>query len=88
MSEEEYISTTNAAEHLGITRQRVLQLIEAGRLPAKLFANVYMIRTEDLRLVEDRQPGRPPKPTSTTNRATGQKNASNGPSGKKKGNKK
>jgi excisionase family DNA binding protein len=61
MSAEEYISTTDAAERLGITRQRVLQLIEAGRLPAKLFANVYMIREADLKLVEDRRPGRPPK---------------------------
>jgi excisionase family DNA binding protein len=61
MSEEDYISTTDAAAHLGITRQRVLQLIEAGRLPAKLFANVYMIRINDLSLVEERTPGRPPK---------------------------
>ncbi|MGH9900692.1 MAG: helix-turn-helix domain-containing protein [Pyrinomonadaceae bacterium] len=61
MSAEDFISTTDAADRLGITRQRVLQLIEAGRLPAKLFANVYMIRTTDLTLVEDRQPGRPPK---------------------------
>ncbi len=63
---EEFISTTDAADHLGITRQRVLQLIEAGRLPAKLFANVYMIRKADLRLIEDRTPGRPPKEATTT----------------------
>ena len=61
MSTEDYISTTDAADRLGITRQRVLQLIEAGRLPAKLFANVYIIRTSDLSLVEERTPGRPPK---------------------------
>ncbi|MGB8507272.1 MAG: helix-turn-helix domain-containing protein [Pyrinomonadaceae bacterium] len=62
MSAEGYISTTDAAERLGITRQRVLQLIESKRLPASLFANVYMIREADLKLVEDRPPGRPPKP--------------------------
>lgn len=61
MSAEGYISTSDAAERLGITRQRVLQLIERGRLPASRFANVYMIRVDDLKLVEDRQPGRPPK---------------------------
>ena len=61
MSDEGYISTSEAANRLGITRQRVLQLIEAGRLPAKLFANVYMIRAVDLKLVEDRKPGRPSK---------------------------
>ena len=61
MSAEGYISTTDAADRLGITRQRVLQLIEAGRLPASLFANVYMIREDDLKLVETRTAGRPPK---------------------------
>jgi excisionase family DNA binding protein len=74
MSSEGYISTTDAAERLGITRQRVLQLIEKGRLPASLFANVYMIREADLKLVQDRPPGRPPlKPkangTATSKRA-------------------
>ncbi len=59
MVAEGYISTTEAAGRLGISRQRVLQLINDGRLPAAKFANVYMIREADLRLVDDRQPGRP-----------------------------
>lgn len=59
MADEEYISTTEAAEQLKITRQRVLQLIEDGRLDAKKFANVYMIRRTSLVNVEDRKPGRP-----------------------------
>ncbi len=88
MSEEEYISTTDAAAHLGITRQRVLQLIEAGRLPAKLFANVYMIRTDDLSLVEERTPGRPPGKASTANKAATQPaKANNSTFVKKKGKK-
>jgi excisionase family DNA binding protein len=58
---DDLISTNEAAEKLGITRQRVLQLIEAGRLPATKFANVYMIRAVDLKKVEDRPQGRPPK---------------------------
>jgi excisionase family DNA binding protein len=61
MADEEYISTTEAAEQLGITRQRVLQLIEGGRLDATKFASVYMIRRASLANVEDRKPGRPPK---------------------------
>ena len=61
-SESEFISTNEAANSLGISRQRVLQLIETGRLPATKFANVYMIRKADLALVEDRPVGRPPKP--------------------------
>jgi excisionase family DNA binding protein len=61
MSAEGYISTADAAERLGVTRQRVLQLIDGGRLPARMFAHVYMIREADLNLVADRPPGRPPK---------------------------
>jgi excisionase family DNA binding protein len=88
MSKEDYISTTDAAAHLGITRQRVLQLIEAGRLPAKLFANVYMIRVNDLSLVEERTPGRPPGKVSTASKAATQPaKASNGASAKQKGKK-
>jgi excisionase family DNA binding protein len=60
MSAEGYISTSDAADKLGISRQRVLQLIEGGRLPATMFANVYMIREADLKLVAVRPAGRPP----------------------------
>jgi excisionase family DNA binding protein len=90
MSAEGYISTTDAAEKLGITRQRVLQLIESGRLPASLFANVYMIREADLKLIADRPPGRPPKSApATEKRATGRLRARNGTApGKQKGGKK
>jgi excisionase family DNA binding protein len=55
-----YISTNDAADRLGITRQRVLQLINSGRLPAEKFANVYMIKPADLKQVENRPQGRPP----------------------------
>lgn len=61
MVDESYVSTSEAATELGVTRQRVLQLIERGKLDAKKFANVYMIRRADLALVEDRPVGRPPK---------------------------
>jgi excisionase family DNA binding protein len=89
MSAEGYISTTDAAEKLGITRQRVLQLIESGRLPASLFANVYMIREVDLKLIEDRPVGRPPKTSKTPDaQKSGRARSSNGTStGKKKGGK-
>lgn len=60
-ADDEFITTNQAADKLGVTRQRVLQLIEQGRLEAKLFANVYMIRKSALAAVEDRKPGRPPK---------------------------
>ncbi|HEX8178060.1 MAG TPA: helix-turn-helix domain-containing protein [Pyrinomonadaceae bacterium] len=65
---DNYLSTAEAAERLGITRQRVIQLIAHGRLPAQKFANIYMIRVGDLEQVSERTPGRPPKNTSDTTR--------------------
>jgi excisionase family DNA binding protein len=59
--DETYLSTNEAAKLLGITRQRVIQLINKGRLKASKFAKVYMIKQEDLKAVEVRVPGRPPK---------------------------
>jgi excisionase family DNA binding protein len=61
MNTDEYLSTNDAAQHLGVTRQRVLQLIKGERLRAEKFANVYMIRRSDLAAVQDRPLGRPPK---------------------------
>ncbi len=61
-SRNEYITTNEAADVLGVTRQRVLQLIQDGRLPAEKFANVYMIRPADLSNIEGKPMGRPPKP--------------------------
>jgi excisionase family DNA binding protein len=61
MSREDYISTNDAAGVLGVTRQRVLQLIQDGRIKAEKFANVYMIRRGDLDNIEEKPMGRPPK---------------------------
>lgn len=61
MSQENYITTNEAAGVLGVTRQRVLQLIQDGRLKAEKFANVYMIRRSDLDNIEEKPMGRPPK---------------------------
>jgi excisionase family DNA binding protein len=61
MSQENYITTNEAAGVLGVSRQRVLQLIQDGRLKAEKFANVYMIRRGDLDHIEEKPMGRPPK---------------------------
>ena len=61
MSRGDYITTNEAAGVLGVTRQRVLQLIQDGRIKAEKFANVYMIRRGDLDRIEERPMGRPPK---------------------------
>ncbi len=61
MGQEENITTNEAASMLGVTRQRVLQLIQGGRLKAAKFGNVYMIRRGDLAHIEEKPMGRPPK---------------------------
>lgn len=75
MSQENYITTNEAAGVLGVTRQRVLQLIQDGRLKAEKFANVYMIRRGDLDHIEEKPMGRPPK-SKTNGAATPKKRGS------------
>jgi excisionase family DNA binding protein len=58
--EDTHLSTSQAAEILGISRQRVLQLIQQGSLKATKIASVYLIKKSDLVDVKDRKPGRPP----------------------------
>lgn len=55
------LTTEQAAERLGVTPVRVRAMITAKRLPAEKFGRDYVILEADLRLVEDRKPGRPPK---------------------------
>lgn len=57
----DFITTKEAADSLGVTRQRVLQLIQDGRLKAEKFGKVYMIRPADLLKIEAKPMGRPPK---------------------------
>jgi excisionase family DNA binding protein len=89
MEKPENITTNEAASVLGVTRQRVLQLIQDGRLKAEKFGNVYMIRRGDLDHIESLPMGRPPKSLPTIQKpATGRIRASNGASTKRKGGKK
>lgn len=55
----ELLTTEQAAERLQVTPSRVRVLIRGGRLPAQNFGRAYMIQAEDLKLVENRHPGRP-----------------------------
>lgn len=73
MKKDDVISTVEAAKELGVTRQRVLQLISEGRLKASRFANAYMIYRRDLDTVRERAPGRPPKDPKAAKRAKGKK---------------
>jgi len=55
------ISTAEAAKRLGVTPDRVRKMIEAKRLKATKFGNVWMIDPKDLEAVKDRKVGRPRK---------------------------
>ncbi len=59
------LSTPQVAERLGITVARIQALIWAGRLPAQKVGRDYVIQEEDLKLVKDRKPGRPPLKKAT-----------------------
>jgi excisionase family DNA binding protein len=69
MEKNDYITTNQAADVLGVTRQRVLQLIQGGRLKAEKFANVYMIRRDALANIEELPMGRPPNAKPAKKRA-------------------
>jgi len=55
------MTTKEASARLGVSMRRVLALIKSGRLPSLQFGRDHLIKEEDLKLVEDRKPGRPRK---------------------------
>jgi excisionase family DNA binding protein len=61
MSSTDLLSVSQAAEKLGISRWRINQLINSGRLPAQKVGRAYVVKESDLKLIEDRKPGRPSK---------------------------
>ena len=67
---ETVLTTTQAAERLGVTPRRVAALITAGRLPANQFGGSWMIQEADLALVADRKVGRPAKAKDESASAT------------------
>ena len=59
---EGYITTTEAAERLGVSSARIRQLVASGKLPAQKFGPVNVVKESDLELIRDRpSAGRPPK---------------------------
>jgi excisionase family DNA binding protein len=61
MLKETLLTTPQVAERLGVTVRRVQALIKDGRLPSQQFGRDHLIREGDLKLVENRKPGRPRK---------------------------
>ena len=64
MSKAKLLSVADAAEKLNVSRWRINQLINGGRLPAEKVGRAYVIKEPDLKLVENRKPGRPPRKES------------------------
>jgi excisionase family DNA binding protein len=55
------ITVQEAAERLGVTRERVYMLIKDSRLPATKWGRDWQIQEQHLKFVKDRKPGRPRK---------------------------
>jgi excisionase family DNA binding protein len=55
------ITTKEAAEKLGVSVSRIQKMIWAEQIPAQKLGRDYFINEADLKLVEDRKPGRPSK---------------------------
>ena len=71
---EGYITTTEAAERLGISSARIRQLVVSGKLPAQKFGPVNMVKVADLELIRHRpSAGRPPSPTKKSGTKKGKK---------------
>lgn len=66
-SMNDFISTRAASEKLGLSVRRVQALITSGRLPAEKIGNSYVVREQNLKLVEDRPTGRPAKRAESKN---------------------
>ena len=51
------LTTAEAAEELGVSQRRVVQLIGDGRLPAEWYGSLWLVRRRDLRHVRVRLSG-------------------------------
>jgi len=61
MKEDRLLSTAEVAGQLGVTRQRVLELITDNRLPAIKVGRAYVVRLSDVASLKLLNVGRPPK---------------------------
>lgn len=63
------LTTQQVAEKLGVTAGRVRQMIIDGQLPATKMGRDNFIKESDLKLVEVRKVGRPPKSVEVEKKA-------------------
>ena len=73
---EEFLDTAQVARELGVTANRVRQLIQKKQLPAERFSGRYMISSTDLKAFENLPPGRPHHPRQARDRARSPKGSS------------
>lgn len=59
--DNDFLTTSEVAEKLGVTRWRINALIRDGRLEAKRFGGIWLVREKDLAAVMVRKNGRPKK---------------------------
>jgi excisionase family DNA binding protein len=57
------LTTRDVAERLGVSLRHVQTLIKQGKLPAEKLGRDYVVKESDLKLVQRRPKGRPPKPS-------------------------
>lgn len=69
MKEYELLPTAEVANRLGVTRQRVLELITDGRLPAIKVGRAYVVRSADVASLKLLKVGRPAKAKEATKNA-------------------
>ncbi len=55
------LTTKEAAAKLNVTPRRIIAMIHVKQLPAEKLGRDYIIKEKDLKLVENRKPGRPLK---------------------------
>ncbi|MCU0239231.1 MAG: helix-turn-helix domain-containing protein [Pyrinomonadaceae bacterium] len=60
----DFITTKEASEKLGVSMRRVTELIKKGRLPSLQVGREHLIKESDLELVKERKSGRPKKAKS------------------------
>jgi excisionase family DNA binding protein len=60
--DSDLVGTTKAAELLGVSRNRVRQLVASGQLPAERIGRTFVIRLRDIEAFAAAPPGRPRYP--------------------------
>lgn len=60
--QSDLVGTTKAAELLGVSENRIRQLINSGQLPAERIGRTFVIRRRDVEAFAALPPGRPRYP--------------------------